>query len=184
MRALVPRERRLLALGLLVLVFGLVWFVVVRPIVDGFDTREEERQQLLLNYARGERVIGAMRATRAALRLQHASAADYAVQAPSAALATDLLRERVINAARAAHATVASVQETQAPAGTVAVRADLTLPSERIAPLIAAIENARPWPVIEQFGVVANSSVAVDTATPVDVRLDVSVRFDASRPAR
>ena len=184
MRALAPREARLVALGLLALLLALVWLAVVRPIFAGFEAREEERQQLLLTWQRGERVIGAIRATRTALRAQHAEAADYAIQAPSAALATDLLRERVVNAARANHATVAGVAETQAAPGTVAVRADLALAPERIATFVAAIENGRPWAVVDQFGVVAEGGLQSGGTGTVTVRLDVSVRYDVGRAAR
>ena len=184
MRPLAPREARLVALGLLALLLGLVWLAVVRPILSGFDTREAQRQQLLFDWQRGERVIGAMRLTRTALRAQHADAADYAIEAPSAALATDLLRERVVNVARANHATVAGVQETQAAPGTVAVRADLALAPDRIAPFVAAIENGKPWPVVEQFGVVAEGGAQSGGAGSVTVRLDISVRYDAARAAR
>jgi hypothetical protein len=181
---LARRERRLLALGLLVLALVLVWLAIVRPILGGFDAREEEREQLLTSYARGERVIGAMRATRAALRVQRAGTADWALDAPSPALATDILRETVLNAARASHATVASVQEAQAPAGTVAVRADLTTTPDKLGPLLVALQNIRPWPVVEQFNVVADRSLEAPTGAPVDVRVDLSVRFNATRPAR
>lgn len=181
---LARRERRLLAVGLLVLALALVWLAIVRPILAGFEAREDEREQLLTTYARGERVIGAMRATRAALRAQRAGAADWALSAPSPALATDILRELVLNAARANRATVASVQEAQAQPGTVAVRADLTTTPDKLGPLLVALENIRPWPVVEQFNVVADRSLEVATGAAVDVRVDLSVRFDASRPAR
>lgn len=181
---LARRERRLIALGLLVLAFALAWFVIVRPIQAGFADREDEREQLLTTYARGERVIGAMRATRAALRRQRAGAPDWALDASSPALATDLLRETVLNAARAQHATVASVQETQAQPGTVAVRADLTTTPDRVAALVVALENLRPWPVVEQFNIVADRALEAPGGAPIDVRVDLSVRFNASRPAR
>ncbi len=184
MNRLALRERRLIALGILVLLIALAWFALVRPVLAGFDAREEERQRLLLTYARGERVIGAMRATRAAIRSQHLAAADYAIEAPSAALATDLLRERVVALARAQKATVASVQETQAPPGSVAVRADFTLPTERVGPLLAAVQNDRPWLIVEQFGVTADRALETARSAPVDVRLDLSVRFDAARSQR
>lgn len=181
---LARRERRLIALGLLVLALALVWLAIVGPILGGFEAREEEREQLLTSYARGERVIGAMRATRAALRAQHAGAADWALAAPSPALATDILRETVLNTARAAHATVTSVQEAQAAAGTVAVRADLTTTPDRLAPLLVALENTRPWPVVEQFNVVADRSLEAPTGAPIEVRVDLSVRYGASRAGR
>ena len=184
MMALAPRERRLVALGILVLLLALIWFVIVRPVRAGFDAREEERERLLLVYARGERVIGTMRGTRALLRAQQAGVADYAVQAPSPALATDLLRERVLTIVRAQKASGASVQETQALPGRVAVRADLTIAPERIGPLLAAVQNDSPWLVVEQFGVVADRALEANRSAPVDVRLDVSVRYDAARPAR
>ena len=183
MNGLAPRERRLVALGLLVLAVALVWAIVVRPIVDGFADRDAERTELLANYARGERIVGAMRATRAALRAQKARAGDFAIAAPGAPLAADLLRERVLRTARAARVTVLGVQEAQTTPGRVAVRADLTVPPERLAPLIAAFEAQPPWLTVEQLNVSADRALERNRSSPVDVRIDLSTGFDV-RAAR
>ena len=90
----------------------------------------------------------------------------------------------MVNVARANHATVAGVAETQAAPGTVAVRADLALAPERIATFVAAIENGRPWAVVDQFGVVAEGGLQSGGTGTVTVRLDVSVRYDVGRAAR
>ncbi len=184
MKSLSARERRIVALGLLVLALALVWFAMIAPVIGGFRAREEERQELLTSYARGERVIGAMRATRAALRAQHAAAGDYAIAAPNAAQAADLLRERVLTLAHAAHVTVSSVQDAQAPPGMVAVRADVTLSTDALGPLIARLESEPPWLTVEQFGVTADRAAEIDRGAPIDVRLDLSARFDAPRAPR
>lgn len=163
------------------MLFALVWLLLVRPVLAGFAERDVARQELLATYARGERVIGAMRATRGAMRAQRATLGQYAVLAPGAPFAIDTLRERVALAARAQKAKVGSVQETQAPAGSVAVRADITVALDRLGPLVAALENGAPLLTVEQMGVTADQAATGGHAAPVEVRLDLSARYDAAR---
>ena len=181
MRVLAPRERRLIALGLLVLALAMVWLVAVRPVLDGFDEREASREQLGFQYARNERIIGGIRASRVTARAQRASAGDFVLDAPNPALAIDGLRERVARAARAQGVKLGAVQETQAPPGRIAVRADLTIPPGKLASFIAAVRNGRPLIVVEQLVVNADQAETSGYATPLTVRLDVSARYDSAR---
>lgn len=181
MRALQPRERRLIALGLLVLALALVWVAAVRPVLQGFDEREASREDLANQYARNQRIIGGIRATRTIARAQRASLSEFALQAPVSAVAIDLLRERVAKAARAQGVKLGAVHETQGPPGTVAVRADLTVAPGKLAPLILEVQSTRPLVVVEQLIVNADQAATSGYATPLTVRLDVSARYDAAR---
>lgn len=181
MSALAPRERRLIALGIMAAVFAIVWMIAVRPVLSGFAGREQRRQDLLATYTRGERVIGAMRVTRAAVRTQRATLGQYAILAPDQASAIDILRERVQVAARASHAVVASVQEAPAPSGFVAVDARLTISIDKLGPFVATVENGAPLLVVDQLGVSAEQAATSGHAAPVEVKLDLSARYDAPR---
>jgi len=57
MRPLQPRERQIVAVGILILVIAIVWFGLVQPIIGGFISRAEERNDLLAAYQRNERVL-------------------------------------------------------------------------------------------------------------------------------
>ncbi len=57
MKPLQPRERRLLAVGLLVAVLAGVWFAVVSPVAAGFKAREVRRQTLLLQLRADQRLL-------------------------------------------------------------------------------------------------------------------------------
>ncbi len=181
MSALDLRERRLIALGLLAAVFALVWLVAVRPMLAGFAEREQRRQDLLGTYTRGERVIGAMRVTRTAARVQRATLGQYAILAPDQASAIDILRERVRVAARANQAVVGSVQEAPAPTGFVAVDARLTISIDKLGPYLAMLQNGAPLLVVDELGISADQAATSGHAAPVEVKVDVSARYDAPR---
>lgn len=183
MSTLAPRERRLIALGILAAVFALLWLIVARPILGGFADRGQRRQDLLQTYTRGERVIGAMRITRAAARAQRATMRQYAIDAPGQPFAIDLLRERVAVAARANHVTVGSVQEAPAPSGFVGVDVRLTMQLDKLGAFVAALENGSPLLIVDQLGIAADQAATSGHAAPVEVKLDLSARYDAPRGA-
>lgn len=175
------REGRLLAVGLLALAAALAWLLLVRPVLAGFDAREAERQGLLFDYQRNERIIASARQQRAALRALRADAADWGYAAPGRELAADLLRERIVNAVRAERGQMGATETLDTAPGTVGVRAALTLPTGRLAALVAALENGRPWVAVDTLSVGAERAAAAGRAGPIDVRVAVVARFEPVR---
>ncbi len=55
-----PRERRLVALLILVSLIAVLWFAIVAPIAAGFSTRAQQREQLNLSYLHNQRTIASV----------------------------------------------------------------------------------------------------------------------------
>ncbi|MFK9781021.1 hypothetical protein ACJEM9_24915, partial [Escherichia coli] len=60
MRALSPREARLVAVLILIALIALVQGLVIGPIISGFAARSAERADLTLRYAANDRMIAAI----------------------------------------------------------------------------------------------------------------------------
>ena len=58
MKPLSPRERKLVAVALLLGVIALIWIALLQPVLDGFTERAEQRAELADRYAQNERLIG------------------------------------------------------------------------------------------------------------------------------
>ena len=95
MRPLQPRERQILAVGILALVVLVFWFGLVQPVVGGFIGRAGERGDLLETYKRNERILAGISIWRARADEQNMTASQYAIVAPTKVLAAENLKQRL-----------------------------------------------------------------------------------------
>lgn len=183
MRPLSPRERRLLALGLLIFAVGLFWLAVINPLVGGFVDRDRQRADLRLAYQRNERLIASLPALRAAAEAQRATAARFAISAPSEALAAEALKERLQRLASDEGFTLGSVEDLQAdaPAGQVKMRADLTATLTQFHETMRRLENEDAYVVVDYLSVSADRSLAANHLAPLDIRLELTADWQPIR---
>src|ERR1700731_2874418 len=95
MRTLSARESRLLAIGILVAVIAVVWLLLVNTVVEGFSDRAETRTTLLDTYVRNQRILSGISVWKAQLEEQRQSAGQFAITAPTEALAAEQLKNRL-----------------------------------------------------------------------------------------
>lgn len=176
MRPLQPRERRLVAIGLLTAAVAAVWLGVVSPIVGGFVGRAQERQTLLAAWTRNQRVLAGIPVWRRQAEDQRRTAAAYAIVAPSPALAAEDLKSRVAKAAADQGGVVRSVEVLQgdAPTGSVRIRADLLLTMTQLYAGLRRLETEDNYVVIEYLSVAADRAAQTGRLAPMDVRIELS----------
>ena len=95
MKPLSPRERKLVAVALLLGVIALIWIALLQPVLDGFTERAEQRAELADRYAQNERLIGRIGQLRRVAEQQRSQSAAYALAAPDSGQAAELLKERL-----------------------------------------------------------------------------------------
>ncbi len=182
MRRLEARERRLIAVGLLVLAAALVWLAVAAPIIGGFSRRAETRRELLANYVRNRRLLGAIPAWRMQADEQRRTAAKFSIPAPGETLAAEALKERVARTVTAQGGAVQalSAQQADVAPGQVRVRADLQLTPSQLQESLRRLESEEPYVVVEHLSVAADQAFRTGRLGPMAVRLEVSALY---RPA-
>lgn len=183
MRRLNPRESRIVAIGILVALVALVWLAVVAPIVQSFAGRQHERSELLDTYVRDQRLMASIPMWRRQAELQRASGARFAYAAPTDALASDLLKERIAQIVTQQGGVLKAAEEIPADnlGGWVAVRAELQMNMNQLYGAIRRLESEDPYVSIDYVSVVADEAFKTGHLAPMDVRLEVSAQF---RPAR
>jgi general secretion pathway protein M len=179
MNRLSARERKLLALGLLVAAFAAVWFALIAPVIDGFAQRSAERRDLLALYQRNQHLIDAMPTLRAQAEAQKRSAAAYAIFAPSQAQGQELLNQRLTVAMTYGGGSPPAVQDVQTdiPSGSIGARADAQLTLPQLVASLRRLESEEPYVVIERLSIGAEQAAHTGHAGPLDVRLEVSAVF-------
>lgn len=185
MRALEPRERKLVALGLLVGAIAGVWLGVISPILGGFQSRADRRAQLIGRYQTDQRLLAAIPTLRVEADDQRRTAPLYQITAPSPASATDALKQRLTAALSEAGGVVADVDPVQAdvPPGWISLRADAQINLTQLVAAIRRLENEAPYVVVDYASIGADGALRSGHAAALDARLQISALFHPA-PAR
>jgi general secretion pathway protein M len=183
MKPLTARERRIAAVGLLVLAVALVWLLLIGPLAGGFLDRAAERRDLRAAYQTNARLVAALPAARAAAEAQAKSAPRFAVPAVSETLAIEAVKERLLRVAADEGVAVKAMDDLQAEAapGEIKMRVDLTLTLNQLIETLRRLENEDAYVVVDYIAVSADRSLAAGRLEPIDVRLELSTAW---RPIR
>jgi general secretion pathway protein M len=183
MRPLTARERRLVAVGLLLAAVALVYLVVIGPLVGGFLDRAAQRRELIADYQRDQRMIASIPVWRRAAEAQRASGARYGLVAPSEQMAVEALKDRMTRLAVDEGFQITAMQDLQAdaPTGEARVRADLQLSLTQLNESLRRLETEGPY-VVEYLSVSADRALATGRSSRLVVRLEVGAPWRALRP--
>jgi hypothetical protein len=177
MRTLSKRESRLLAVLLLLVAVALVDVVVVQPLLDGFATRAQQRQELLARYAANDRLIGAIPRLGREAAQRERQLTGYTLAAPDAAAASDILRNRLEAAANAVGGDFHGGEDVAGPPGSVATRITLRLSAAQLTQFLMVLENARPFVTINALAISAADTLVTGQSTTLNVNLEVAIAY-------
>jgi len=181
-KPLQPRERRLVAIGLLMAAVAVAWLAIISPLVGGFFARAAERRELIDTYARNQRTMAQIATWRALADQQRASAPRFAIAATSQQLAAETLKARLIKLAADEGFTVSALSDlaADAPTGKIRLRCDLQLTLPQLYDSLRRLETEGTYVVIEYLAVSADQALASGRSSPVAVRLEITAAW---RPA-
>jgi hypothetical protein len=184
MRPLEPRERQVVALGILFVVLVIAWFGIVQPVIGGFIGRAEERSDLNDTYERNARVLAGISTWRQEAEEQESTQSQYAIVAPTKVLAAENLKQRLTRMANTVGGSVQTVSELPAEGeGFVRVRADMQLTMSQLYKSLTRLENEAPYVVVGYVSVVADRAIQTGHLATMDVRLEISAPVRISQPS-
>ncbi len=179
MTALSARERRLIAVAILLALVAALWFGAVLPIAGGFAERSARKEDLARVHAVNAAAIARLPQWRGQWARLRRDMADFALDAGSREDAGSLLRGRVASVARRNGAVIKNVQDGPASPGWVRVRLDATVSLEQMAHVLAGIENERPVLIVESLTVSADEAFRTGRPAPVDVRIEITAPYQS-----
>jgi hypothetical protein len=178
--SLSDRERRLLAIAILLGLLLLVVRGLVLPVVAGFSERAEARALLEMEFARNARLVQSSgRLARAAAR-QTFELRAFMLTAPSTAAGEELLQERLQTDIEAAGGEFRLAELVPGGPDQLRARVDARLTLAQLSVLLAALQNRPPYMAVEGLTIAADAALISSTPGPLDVRFDVSVPFLAA----
>lgn len=175
MRSFSPRERRLVAIGLLILLGALAWLLAMAPLLDGFSARAEERATLRNAYARNIRLINSIPAMRRRAERQRGTTAQFVIGGANVTLARAALREQLQRDFAAAGGQVTALQDAPAAPGEVRawINGRMTLP--QLQQMLVRVNDTPPYLVTETLRISADRSLETGRLDLLDVRLETSI---------
>jgi type II secretory pathway component PulM len=184
MRPLEPRERQVVALGILFLAVVIVWFGLIQPVIGGFIGRAEERSDLNDTYTRNAHVLAGISTWREEAQEQQTTQSQFAIVAPTKVLAAENLKQRLTRMATAVGGTMQAVSELPAEREDyVRVRADMQLTMSQLYKSLTRLENEAPYVVVGYVSVAADRAVQTGHLATMDVRLEISAPVRTSQPS-
>jgi general secretion pathway protein M len=176
------RERRLVAVALLMALLALLLYAVILPIINGFSERAATRTTLLQTFERDERAVVQIASTRRAAEAQRQTSARFHLPGGSQAAANDKLKERVAAAIMASGGDLRAIEDVASAAGTIQLRADARLTTEQLAGLLVSLQRGEPLLIIEILSVTATQAFQTGRSGPLDVRLEISGSYPTPAP--
>lgn len=176
-RPLSARERKLVAIALLIAVIAAIQLIVVGPILSGFAEREALRATLTQRYAYNERLIASVPRFRRQAETQRRQVRAFVIGARDEAHANAQLTERLRDTVGTAGGEFLASELPTAAAGTARVAVTMRMTLDQLVALLDRLQNDRPLLVIESLNVAADQALVDGALTPLDIRLEVSIPF-------
>jgi type II secretory pathway component PulM len=177
MTSLSDRERRLVAILILVAVIAIAWLAVLSPIIAGFEARAAERERLALVQASNQRLIDNIARLRRQAEAQKADSARFHIIAPTPEAASEQLKDRIAALIASGDGEVRALADVEAGEGRIELRIEARLPEAQLASLLERLGNAEPLLIITALSVAASGAEPAAQSSQsrqLDVRIDVA----------
>lgn len=177
MRPLTSRERKLIAVLILVLAVSLVLTIVIGPGVSGFTERAARRAALVQTFHANERRIGSLNALQAEAERQPGQMRALLLAAPDADEAGEALRERIEIAAQDAGGDIKASEAVPAEQGWARAAIDARMSHAQLATLLARLNALKPALAVDSLTVIADDALTNTRSDLLDVRLEATAPF-------
>lgn len=175
MKPVSARERRLVALLVLMAMIAFAWFAIVSPIASGFTARAERRQQLHLKYAHDVRTIASIPRLRRQAESQSLASRQFTVDVANPEQGRDWLKDRLQRAVERVDGEFRDVVDVDGREGWARARVTARLTLPQLTGLLTQIQNAPPWLVVESLSIGANDALVTGQSSTMDVQLEASI---------
>lgn len=177
MRVMSQRERRLVALGLLVAAVAVIVNLAIAPVISGFSERAARRALLVEEYRHLEQEIAYLPRLRRKARAQEAAQQHFVIAAPTAERAGTALEDRLRASIEAVGGEYRSAEHAALDGNVVVARATARMPLGSLARLLERLENESPYLSVSPIALNADAALATHKSEPLDVKLEVTVPF-------
>ena len=174
MTSLSLRERRLIAILLLLAMIAIVWLGLVSPILSGFKDRAEKHQLLQQEFARNERQIGTISSLRRSVENQRLADSDFRTSGDTIAAATETLKERLGTVITGQGGELRAVQDVSERPGWARIWAEAKMTLPQLVATLGKLQNQKPLLVVNGVTISADRAQQSGKLDIMDVRIEIS----------
>jgi general secretion pathway protein M len=171
------RQGRVLAVGLVVMVFAILWLGVLAPVFDFYAASADEVDALRARVTRGAALIEALPALTREAAIADKTPTQAVLQGGSDAIAGATLQELVQGMASSSNAQLTSIEtlpgEQVGAYRRIGVRVELSAQLAVVTNLLAAIEQAQPSMLVDDIRLTATPVGPQNAQLPLDVAFTV-----------
>lgn len=175
MKAMSARERKLVAVAILLAVVALAWLGVIAPLASGFSERAERREELRARYAANERLISRIPRLRRAAEQIEARRAAFGIAAADAVQASDHLRERMEAALSASGGELRGSEVIEAEDGWARARVSGSVSNDQMVAWLSALTVSAPYLSIESLTIGADRAANSNELDRMDVQVEATI---------
>jgi hypothetical protein len=182
-RPLSLRERRLVAVAILIALIAAIWLGPVSYVIDGFLARADERDTLMTQYERNGRIVASIPLWRRQIQAQEREATQFTLASPTAPMAGQQLKQRLESEISVVGGLLRSsaIVDTAGP-GRVGVRGEADLSMSQLNQLLSRLQNGQPYVVIEHLSVDASRALQTGHVAPMAVRIQLAAAYGKVEP--
>ncbi len=168
------RERKLVAILILLGLLAALWLGLISPVINGFTGRAALREQLHGEFARNERQIASIPRLRRSIEQQRLGNADFRTAGPNVLAATETLKERMTDLVSTEGGELRAVQDVSNRPGwaRIWIEAKMTLP--QLVSALTKAQNQTPFLVVNGVSIAADKALQSGKLDILDVRIEVS----------
>jgi type II secretory pathway component PulM len=175
--ALSARERKLVAVAVLLALIAIIYLGILQPLASGFGERSEERARLAEIYAGNDRLIGRIPSLVRAAQNQRANAGVYSLQALNADQAAEALKERMSLVVEKAGGELGGIEAIETRPGWVAAAIQARMTNAQLVQVLEHLRITQPYVALEALNISADRAVVSGQLDVMDVRIEASVPY-------
>ena len=177
MRPLSQRERRLVAVMILVALVAAVLALLVTPVVDGFAARREKRAMLAQLFNANERRIAAVGVLQKEAERQQSEMRQRFMVAADAEEANEQLRARIEAAVTSVGGDVKASEGIPGEEDGARAAIEARMPHAQLPRLLELVNQMRPAVAVDAMTIIADEALGNAKSDIIDVRLEASAPF-------
>ncbi len=181
MKTLSLRERRLIALAVLLLLLCFLLFGIITPIIDGFKSRSNARDEYYSQMARNDRSIGNLPIWRRQVNDQKNTATRYTILAPTRSAAVDMFRENMLQFFVKSGTVVRSTQEIPSSDSWLKLRIDSQMSLTQIVDCLKRLHMSQKIIVVDAITISADRAFTNGRLSLMDVRFEISAPYTSPK---
>lgn len=174
-RQLSSRERRLLALLILIAFAALCYLLAIEPIVEGYSVRAARRQQLETIYRHNQKTIASVPLLRRQAEQQRKITDRFTIRAATIEDGRELLKTRLRRAIEHAGGEYREGSDGDGRTNWAKVRAKARMTLPQLTSVLAQLQNQPPWLVIDTLAISADDALVTGKSTEMDIEIEASI---------